>query len=103
MQRFHLAPVLSARDSEAALAHQQAAFPHHAQYPFAIDHQSVIAPQPPSHATVAVGRLLATGQDDFLVLRTIRTTLAWLRLIVEARPADLKRLGHQLRFVPLGH
>jgi hypothetical protein len=78
MRRFHLAPVLSARDPEAALAHQQPAFPHHAQCPFAIDHQPVLPPQPPDHATISIRRLLAAGQDDLLILRAIRTARARL-------------------------
>jgi hypothetical protein len=83
--------------------HQQSAFPYDAQRPLPIDHQPVMPSQPPDHATITVGRLFAASQDDFLIARAIRTAAAWLPAIVETRPADLERLGHQLRFVPLGY
>src|SRR5712692_10167791 len=101
MERFHLAPVLSPRDPEAALAHEQSAFPHHSQRPFTVDHQPVMPPQPPDHATIAVGRLFAAGQDDLLVPRAIRAAAARSCLIVEARPANGESLGHQLHFFSL--
>ena len=87
------------------LTNQQSAFPHHAgQSPLAIDHQPLMPPQPPDHPAIAIRRLLATGQDHFLILRTVGTAASPVPLIVEAGPADRQHLfGHQLHFFSSGH
>jgi hypothetical protein len=68
---LHGAPVLSARDSETPAAEEQAALTHHAQHALAVHAQGTHILQPPLHAAIAEGRLVATDFDDALVVSAI--------------------------------
>ncbi len=68
---FHRAPVLSARDAETPAAEEQATLAHDAQHALAVHAQAAHILQPPLHAAIAEGGLVATDFDDARVVSTI--------------------------------
>src|ERR1022692_4315490 len=103
MRCFHRAPVLSARDSKPPAAEEQAALAHYAQHALAVHAQAAHILQPPLHAAIAEGGLVATNLDDALVVSAIGTRASRLPTIVQTGAADLQGLRHQLGSLSCGH
>ena len=98
-----LAPLFPATRTQTSGTHQQPAFAHHPQHPFAIHRQTFLPLQPPRHTPIAISQLLSAGHDDLLVIGAVGPAASRLLLVIQARPADGQRSGHQRSSVALRH